>query len=72
MTANTSCPSVAWESNFEPRFKTNFNTTLFSANKLAWLVKACRRYFYLSNPYEEMFQHQDELIDYYTEVLFIA
>lgn len=50
------------------RYITNFNTTLFAKSKIEWLVKTSRRYFYLSNPYEEMYQHEEDVIDFYTEV----
>ena len=35
---------------------------------LPWLISRIRIFFYLSNPYEESFEFQEQVADYHTEV----
>ena len=43
-----------------------------SSAVLRWLISRLRIFLYLSNPYEESFQHENEIADYHTEVLYNA
>lgn len=63
---NFSLVSAAHNSSLS-RFKNeSFNNSIIPV--LPWLISRSRIFLYLSNPYEESFEFQEQVADYHTEV----
>lgn len=51
-----------------PELIATFSESLFAKSKTQWFIKSSRRFFFLSDPSEEMYQREHEVPDIFAEV----
>ena len=64
------CKNVNGVIQYEDDVYLTNSTIAISANKslFKWIISRVRFFIYASNPYEEMFEFEDQIPDYHTEV----